>query len=919
MNTFIQDVAQSLLGKYGDNIAQLNIVFPSKRAERFFAIALHQLNYHGTRHCMTIDGLMQRFSGLKKADNLIVISKLHNIYSNYHPGETFDKFYSFGKLLLSDFDSIDKYMVDAAALYSIVSDTLDVENQFRDETHQKALEFWTNFQHSKAVLHKEQAFIQIWRSLYNIYTELGASLLADKVGYGGMIYRDAAQSIVGQDLSSQPRYVIIGLNALSKSECAVLEALQKSDKVDFIWDYSEQWLAEEGNETSWFLRSNIATFPTAEYFTKSTRVDPLSLNVVSTQSEVLQCKIAGKILSTTALRNNVPQLDERTAIVLTDENLLVPLLHSLPDCAAKINVSIGYPLSSTQAYVFLERLIALQNTVSAKGEFNHTIIKAILSHQFIDNQDLIERLDTSGQLYFAGQTFANEDSLVRSIFAPINRNYNALHAYLMATIDYLIDRAEKTQEVDRYALKIIRSKASALIDTIKNCKIDLSVNIYISLLVESVRGERLPYDGKSGEGVQIMGILETRALDFDNIILLSMNDDNFPDSKSQSSYIPQNLRVAYGLPSAREHSAIWSYYFYRLLERARKVTMLYCSASGDDSSGEPSRYILQLKYNSVYKLNENSIGLSVINDKKDDVITIKKDDAMIGNIARRALSPSAINRYINCPLAFYFNDIAGLREDVRSENEISNLDVGNTLHLAMQKLYQDIVGREHAQSMIQKITRDEIKSTVQQVIREVCGSKTEELAPNIAITEVAVIRMIENIVRYDGALEDKFRIEALEEKISCNIGGKIIQGTADRIDLLSNGLIRVVDYKSGGDLTSFYSVDEIINGEHKVHRSAIVQIMIYSLAAAKKYKSQVIPALYVARQMRIKSKVNPVVSLDDDLLCPIPQGVMAEFEDTLSRKLDQLTDVATNFEQSDNKPDSCQYCIYQQICRTIDC
>ncbi|MEG1670621.1 MAG: PD-(D/E)XK nuclease family protein [Mucinivorans sp.] len=914
MKNFLDDTAISILNEYGNDIAQLCLVFPSRRAGLYFTLALRKCGYCAPVNYTTIDALMQKFSTLKKADNLFVLSALHRIYSKYHTQEAFDKFYSFGKLLLSDFDSVDKYMVDASDLYSIVSDTLDVENQFRDDTHQKAVEFWAKFNKNKVELYKEQSFIRIWQSLYNIYAELRNLLASAGVGYSGMIYRNAAENIDHWAMDSEPRYVIVGLNAISSSEEVVLKALKNSNKADFIWDFNPDWLNDQNNEAVWFIRSNIVMFPQADYFTRSAKNEPPQIEIIATQSEILQCKVVDKVLNNISLESGNKQLDEKTAIVLTDENLLVPLLYSLPDCANEINISIGYPISSTPAYVFLERLIALQTTRNSDGNFYHKAVSLILEHQFIDNQIFARELEESGCLFFPSSTLS-EGGSIENLFVPIGKTYLDLHYYLIRVIDQLISKIDVIGERDIYALKLIYRAVMELCNTIIDCKIEVSQKIYISLLFEKIGAVKLPYDGRSGRGVQIMGILESRTLNFDNIILLSMNDDNFPNSKTASSYIPQNLRVAYGLPSAKEHSAIWSYYFYRLVDGAKKVTLLYCNSNRADSSGEASRYIYQLKYNTKCSIKEASTRLNVGSEGVDNSIFIAKNDNIINDIRARNLSPSAINRYVNCPLSFYFNDIARLKEDQKVENEISSLDIGNALHLSMQKLYANVVKIEDARPYIKAISRAKIQAVIAESMGEICGSKADILAPDIALAEVAILRMIENIVKYDGAQDEPFSIEALEEEITCTIGSVNIKGTIDRIDKLVDNTMRIVDYKSGGDKTDFSSIDAVLNGEQSEHRSAVAQILIYSIAAAKKFNRPVTPALYVARSMGQAKFTNPILLMNKTLLDPIPSDVFAEIEYGIKEKLNEIVDVTIGFNQSENKPKSCKYCIYSTICQ----
>lgn len=908
-SSFLQDVAQALYDKYGKDISDLNIVFPSRRAERYFTIALDRIGCRARPSFSTIDTLMQRFSELKPADELVVISHLYNIYKEFHKNETFDKFYSFGKLLISDFDSIDKYMVDASKLYSIVSDTFDIENKFQDSLHNHAFRFWESFEHKKATSHKEQYFLRIWGSLFEIYNRLQTKLTQSNEAYAGMVYRDTANKIGSTDLSNIKKLIFVGLNALSESEKIVLKELQKNQKAEFIWDFDPEWI-ENDKETAYFIRKNIIQFPQVEYYKSNNTQATPEIEVIATPTDILQCKVSANILQKIAVQENKNSLDEKTAIVLTDENLLLPLLHSLPSVASNINISIGFPLASTLAYLFIERIISLQATSNKQG-FYHTDVTAILSHPFISDKIKTEEIATSKQLYIASEKIASNNDNYKIIFDKIEYGYFTLHNYLERVINLIINNVTNISEEEKHALDIILKSMTKLISTIQNCNIELSTPIYISLLKQSIKSQSIPYEGKSGNGVQIMGILETRALDFDNIIMLSMSDDNFPNAKSPSSYIPQNLRIAYGLPTIEEHSAIWSYYFYRLFQKAKKIELLYCNASNSATPGEQSRYIYQLLYNSKYDIKESSLNFQIERDTTPNEISVHKTAEIVSELRVRKYSPSAINRYINCPLAFYFSDVASIEtEEDAIENEVTSLDIGSALHKTMEALYK-ILGANHT---IKNISRQEIKQTTHRIMGEICGEKQSTLAPTIALSELAIGRMVENIVNYD-THNREFTIMDMEKTLSCNISGITVKGTIDRIDRMDDGSIRVIDYKSGGNKWECKSIEGLINGTQKEHNEAILQILTYCLIANENFSAPITAELYVARKMGRVQIQDQVIRIGGERQAPISNSTLDEIEEKIGAILQEITNPEIPFFQSANKPDSCAYCAYKPICQ----
>lgn len=909
-SSFLQDVAKSLYNKYGQGISELNIVFPSQRAERYLTIALDGIGCSARPSFLTIDSVMQRFSGLKKADELVTISYLYNIYKEFHQNETFDKFYSFGKLLLSDFDSIDKYMVDASKLYSIVSDTFDLENKFQDSLHAHAFEFWQSFEHKKATSHKEQYFIRIWGSLFEIYGSLRDKLTQSDEAYTGMIYRDAANKVGSVDLSSVKKLIFVGLNALSESEKIVLAKLQRAEKADFIWDFDPEWI-ENDNETAYFIRKNITQFPQAEYYQNGNTKTDLKIGITSTPTDILQCKISGNILTKIAVNEQKKSLDDKTAIILTDENLLAPLLHSLPDIASNINISIGFPLTSTLSYLFLERLLSLQSTSTEQG-FYHTDTMATLNHPFMSDKIKSEKIRISEQFYIKQNDIISDNEIYEVIFQKVGSGYFNLHNYLEKVIHLITNNFTNINDEERYALDLISKRLTELIFTIQKCNVELSKSIYISLLKESLKSKSVPYEGRSGSGVQIMGILETRTLDFDNIIMLSMSDDNFPNAQSVSSYIPQNLRIAYGLPTAEEHSAIWSYYFYRLFQKAKNIELLYCNASNANTSGEQSRYIYQLLYNSKYEIKENSVNFRIDQKTIPREISVPKTTNMVDELKRRKYSPSALNRYINCPLGFYFSDIASIENDEELlENEITSLDIGSALHRTMQEIYKNARSK-HA---INKISQSEIKQVTHRMMGEICGAKQGTLAPSIALSEIAICRMVQNIVKYDAMEGSQFTITDMEKSVSCKISDITIKGTIDRIDRMEDGSIRIIDYKSGANKWDCASLDGLVNGAQKERNEAIFQTLTYSLIANKSFNTPVTAELYVARKMGKATNGDQAIKIAGQRQTPILNSTFEEIEKKIGVILQEITNPNLPFTQSANKPESCTYCVYKPICQ----
>lgn len=918
MNGFLSEVARSIISTHGPDVSNLNIVFAGQRVQRYFNIELSKVGGLGKPSYTTIDELIRSFCvDLKQAEKLKLLTLLYTVYSKFYPTEPFEKFYSFGELLLTDFDTLDRYMVDAKSLYSIVSDTLTLDSVGDDPAHRAAINFWRTFQHAKASMHEQQQFLQIWQSLYEIYSEYKTTLKNEGIAYAGMIYRTVAEKLSASATEISGKYIIVGLNALSESELAILKCFQKSENTTFYWDYNKQWIDDPMAEAGYFIRKNLQIFPQAADFNYSEQSnDSIKLKVIDTPSDIAQCKIASDELSYIAsLQNGV--VDSETAVILTDENLLIPLLHSIPSEVSQFNISMGYPLNSTLAYLFFERLIALQNrsrfnSSSGEVEFYHTDIAQLLSHPYMAHNELAEEVENSQMFYISHPYLTEKLEDFSILWRRANRGYRDLQSYLIDAIDLITTKIELEQE--QQFMTTIKSSLLKLRQTIVECNVELSMSLYTSLIFQELASQSIDFDGHSGEGLQITAILESRSLEFRNIILLSMSDDNFPSSRPASSYIPQGLRQGYGMPSVAEHSAIWSFYFYRLLQSAENVTMIYCSASDNATNGEPSRYIYQLQYTSPCDIEFKSVVVNAVRNQNRRAIEISKTLPMIEKLSVKTYSPSAINRYVRCPLSFYFNDVERIEAPDTLDEAISALDTGNALHKIMQSLYAPIVGSQNAKVQIRNITGSIIADKIDEYLSQNLSSKIELNLGSAHILKTTLAHLVANVVYHDASMSANFAIIALEEPISGVVDGRKIGGIADRVDRMEDSSIRIVDYKSGADKMEFKSIEELFLTDPKGHNSAALQTLIYGVIAARQYRTEITPALYVARKMRAKN-FSPLLVIGGEKIEKISTTLDTQIEQQVMATLSDITNQDLTFTQTEFTERICSRCPYKAICR----
>ena len=947
--TFLSEVATKLYELYGAEISSLTLVFPSRRARLFFSDALSKLidKPIWQPHYISMDDIMCESSSLEAGEKILLITELYKIYTQYHPSEVFDKFYFWGEMLLNDFDLIDKYMIDADMLFRNIYDLKELEadlSYLTPEMRQIINSFWSNFSDTEILSDEKRKFLAIWLSLAPIYNDFQQRMEALGFAYTGKIYRSAVQNIESgvssPDLSRH--YIFIGFNALSECEKRVLKYLTNNSKCDFIWDYDDYYISQHEQEAGRFLRENIRLFPpmmeiTHDNFLKIKK----DVHAISTVTNIVQCKYVN-----TLLRKISPslQFDKRTAIVLTDESLLMPLLHSLPEeLQDNINVTMGYPLRQTTAYSFIERLIELQKNCRTSEEatsFYHADVTGILAHPYI-----IEALGEQarskynevikGRLIRVDSDFFNDEKLLKAIFSPTN-DYYGLSKYLL---DVIIAISETEQTSDKRSLKlsylsILAKNIVELDNCLKKCNIDISTSTYISLLRRHLQTVRIPFTGEPLQGLQVMGILETRNLDFDNVIILSMNDDNFPGSMTgSSSFIPYNLRAAYGIPTPEHHEGVYAYYFYRLIQRAKHVDMLYCSHADEKSTGEQSRYIYQLDYESPYPPLRTNIGVDVaVMEKACNKIeksgNVLRELERFTNDEKKMLSPSLFANYVACPMKFYFASIAKLKNPDELNEDVDSSMFGTILHDAMEKLYAPLVDIVHPAKHLQMIDSKRIEQAVTESINKNYlnkkSSKADDFTGQLMLVKRIIAKYISHgIIPYDIA-HDSFALMHVEKDIDTLFeidGGRTVRigGRADRIDSLDNGMVRVVDYKTGEQHFDFASVESLFEGSNRGKLKNLLQTITYSMVLRDSFGRNVQPALYYARYMHDKNYTPSLKTKGEDKqIQEIDYNfVAAEFEEKLRLKLNELFDSSIPFERCPDEDSNkiCTYCDFKPLCK----
>lgn len=937
MRTFLSEVAGELYERYGDDISSLNILFPSRRARLFFLDALSSVAERPLwqPHWQTIDDLMARIAGFETGDRLRLITELYKVYSKYHE-ESFDRFYFWGDMLLNDFDTVDKYLIDADALFCNISDLKELESDisYLTEEQRRIVErFWQTFAEGDSDVKRN--FMALWRTLRPIYHEYRGRLESLGTGYTGMVHRAAVKRIEdGSAPVLEGKYIVAGFNALSACEKRLFDYLKTASEAEFYWDCDDYYVNSSEQEAGMFVRENLARYRTSSDVSHDNMRNIGSVTVVSCVSNVVQCKYTAEILRNIAAER---PLDKDTAIVLTDENLLEPLLYSLPEEAGKVNVTMGYPFNRTPAYSLVERLVELQLHSRMQGDepcFYHADVTGLLLHPYIaggvaDAAALIGDIRRNRRTMIPRSMLAGDETL--SVLFRRVGDGGDLAEYLSESVAAVVkipcegvERARRTEY-----LAVLADNIERLRNSMALCDVEMNMKTCASLLRRHLRTVRIPFDGEPLEGVQIMGILETRNLDFRNVILLSADDDNFPGNMvRQSSFIPPNLRFAYGLPTPEHHEGVYAYYFYRLIQRCENLHILYCSHADEKSTGEPSRYIRQLEYESGFAINRIEAGVDV-NLLETPPLEIPKTGATAERLERYlaadeplTMSPTAFSHYVCCPMQFWLKDIARIKPEEDIAESIDNRVFGNIFHKAAQNIYTPLVGEYHAAEKL-RAAKERASAEIDKAINSEYlhdpEANPDEYGGDIMLVRNVLVRYLQNVLNYD-AERDGFAVEGIEHTVDCHFpfeanGRKVrirFEGLSDRIDRLEDGSVRIVDYKTGAQHLEF-NLGDLFTGSATARNVNILKTIMYAMMQTYsdrekgRLPAEVLPSLYYVRSM------NDTALSRKDGAGGLYSVYAAEFEEHVRSTLAELFDMNVPFRRCEDVK-TCEHCDFRAVC-----
>ena len=963
--TFLEYVAEDIISKYGTDLSRIAVVFPNKRAALF-------LNEHLARIAgqpvwspayITISDLFRQHTDLKTADPIKLICDIHKSFTKCTGiNETLDHFYGWGQLLLADFDDIDKNMADADSIFCNLKDIheLDDISYLDDEQKEMLARFFANFSDDIESELKKR-FLSLWSHFGDIYHDYNRRLTEQGIGYEGAIYRKVVSEETLQ--MKYDKYLFVGFNLLQKVERVLFSRLMKEGKAKFYWDFDEYYMPSPSHHlttspsqhltTSPSQHLNISDFPNEldntnrDIYANMRR--PKRIRFISSPTENAQARFASNWL----LENDRYKAGRKTAVVMCDESILLPLMHSLPPEADKVNITSGFPLAMTPVASLVMLLFDLYTLgLRKKGTaFNPHYLKKLMAHPYAHHLKGVHL----SQVHQEEVHQPNSPSQHLNTSTPQHLTTSTILHHIVTLIKQ-VGIATKpegdplTQE-SVFRMFTILNRLATLADSGDLLVDNTTLRRLVSQLVSS---SSIPFHGEPVVGVQIMGVLETRNIDFDHHLLLSCNEGNMPKGINDSSFIPYTIRKAHHLTTIDNKVAIYSYYFHRLLQRARDITIAYNNSTDNGHTGEMSRFMLQLLVESGQQIDHYSL---TANNHPTPLMPkpIEKDETALSKLEEMSrLSPSAINTYIRCPLAFYYQYIAHIKEPDSDPETIDNRMFGNIFHRAAYLIYKDITDRsplvEKAHIQAYLSNRTLLANVVDRAFEE------EECKTNNGlqiINREVIIQYITKLLKIDQQL-CPFSILAMEEEakvytqLSFTIpsegalkGGALVSsaprtsaptkqysltigGIIDRLDILTDKQtgkprIRVVDYKTGNQPSSpIKNIDEIFdpNNIRSKHSNYYLQAILYSLIVSRSKRwnpagHPVSPALLFIKQAPA-NHYDPTLHIDKH---PISDVTVYE-EEFLTKLKHTLADIYspdTPFTPTDDRK-KCELCPYRMLC-----
>lgn len=961
METFLQLVAQDLYTKIGNDLSRTAIVFPNKRASLFFNeyLAAQSDRPLWSPAYVSISELFRQLSPLKPGDPIRLVCELYKVFrEETRSEETLDDFYFWGELLISDFDDVDKNLVDADRLFSNLQDLKNImdDYDFLDSEQEEAIrQFFQNFSIEKRTELKAK-FISLWDKLGDIYRRYRARLAELGIAYEGMMYRHVMEQLI-PDRLRYDRYVFVGFNVLNRVETRFFQLLQDAGKAMFYWDYDifytrlpREQQPPYTHEAGEFILRNLAVFPNQ---LPETAFDvlrrPKNVRFISAPTENAQARYLPQWIRGLGLDGETKE--KENAVVLCNEALLLPVLHSIPSEVKNVNITMGFPLAQTPVYSFINALVELQTAGyhADTGRYSYETVLALLKHPYVRQlssaAQALEQQLTKDNRFYPLPSELKQDAFLKQVFTPQN-GIAALCRYLteLLRLVAVVYRQEKDagdifNQLYRESLFKSYTLVNRLVSLIETGELaGVRTDTLKRLLNRLLTSANIPFHGEPAIGMQVMGVLETRNLDFRNLIMLSLNEGQLPKAGGDSSFIPYNLRRAFGMTTIEHKNAVYAYYFYRLIQRAENVTLLYNTSSDRLNRGEMSRFMLQFLIESPHDIRRQYLEAGQSPQSGRDINIVKTPEMLaqmhrtydLHRHPRAYFSPSALNAYLDCRLKFYYRYVAGLKAPEEVSAEIDSALFGTIFHYAAELVYHDLTvhGKEIRREDLEQLLKNDIRlqayvdSAFKEKLFHLPATEQPEYNGTQLIHSKVIASYLCQLLRNDLQYAP-FCMEGMEQEvrevmeISTPQGVLTLQigGTIDRLDSKGDTL-RIVDYKTGGTPKTPESIEQLFTPADN-RPSYIFQTFLYAAIMCRRQPLKVAPSLLYIHRAASES-YSPVIEMGAPRQAKMPVNNFAFYEDEFRERLQGLLQEIYSEEETFSQTEDtrkCEYCDFRSLCK----
>lgn len=954
MRPFLQQIIAELKSEYQTGISDLCIVVPTRRAVEFLREAIREEYKHTiwAPKMVSIQDFVRELSGREFPETMPLVFELYQCYLDRmridQPEfyESLESFYAWGEMLVKDFDEIDKYLVDAEKLFTNVRDLKEIDLFFAldDVELEPIRRFWETLQGKEKDLSEvQEQFLRIWQVLHDIYTSFRETLYARNLSYDGMAYRNIIEKLEAGNLElPYPKVVFVGFNALSRAEERLMELLLKAKKSLVFWDVDKAYFSMEktalmtGEEPGKFI---------LEYHRKWKDIGSRLIvhNMMGEEKHVYHTGVPLQVgqaqyLGNMLRENPIAEKDFRkTALVLADEKLLFPVLYALPASITRLNITMGFPLRQTNVFNLLMSVMRmLRNMRDEEGRisFSHKDVTEILNNPYIKaaqpelSEQIQQLINKHNWIYISNKELLSHElgDLLRHIFSP--KGFSPKKVILKELLKYcggifevlLADSQIRKNHLETEYIFKFSLSFNQLEEVLLRYAPSLSILGFTRLFREVMQKLRIPFEGEPLEGVQLMGFLETRVLDFDKIFILAANEGSLPDTSTGNSFIPYNLRKGFGLPTYEEKDAIYAYHFYRLMQRPKEVHLIYNSVVSDStgSAKEVSRFIRQIRHffrqQPHFHIHEQLVSTPAPFSEKP-VIRIPSDidtrrlflERFGGSTKRKYLSATALTTWIACPLRFYFKYIAAIREPEEVEETMQANTLGTVLHETMELLYERHQRTDLNAGLFDHLIKS-IDAAIEQIfIKHGLGPSALLQGKNLLLHRV-IQRLCKRMLEQDKSSEP-FQVIGLEDqafhrKLSVPGGEVALNGSLDRVDRISDTqTVRILDYKTGKvSLNDKASLEEIFSdSKHKEMFQGYFYAWLYkNIHPESRVKVGYYTARHLSDGIQYLKKGNDITEME-----------LEAFEIQLFDLIEKM--ITHPYTQTEDEM-KCSYCPYNSIC-----